>query len=77
MVPAMTVVVDEPRDLVLKVGRLKAAVQQKAVLQCLVAAFDLTLGLWRVRRTANVSHAVGDKPVGQVTRDVAGTIVGK
>ncbi len=44
MVAAMVVVIDERRDLGLKVAGQEVIFQQDAVLQCLVPALDLALG---------------------------------
>ena len=49
--------------------------QQDAVLQGLMPAFDLALGLGVVWRTARVLHAFVLQPFSQFARDVAGAIV--
>ena len=48
--------------------------QQDAVLECLMPALDLALGLRMIRRAACVRHALVFQVLGQITRDVAGPV---
>ena len=58
VVAAMVVMIDEGGDLPLEVARQEVVLQQDAVLQCLVPALDLALGLRMARSTAGVIHAL-------------------
>ena len=75
VVAVMVVVADEVADLELQMARQQVVLEQDAVLQCLVPALDLALGLGMVSRSTNMLHAVVMKPVGQVGGDVGGAIV--
>ena len=75
VVAVMVVVADEVADLELQMARQQVVLEQDAVLQCLVPALDLPLGLGMVSRSTNMLHAVVMKPVGQVGGDVGGAIV--
>ena len=63
MVSLMVVVIDEPLDLLLQVTGQEVVFQQYSVLQCLMPAFDLALGLWVIWRTANMTHTIVAEPV--------------
>ena len=52
MIALMIVVADERIDLRFEVTGQEVVFQQDAVLQRLMPAFDLALGLWMVRRAA-------------------------
>ena len=70
MVAAVVVVVDEGTDLPLEISREEVVFQQDPVLQGLVPAFDLALGLGMVWRAADMLDAAGAKVVGEVCDDV-------
>jgi hypothetical protein len=59
VVAAIVVVIDEGGDLPFEVSRQEVVFQQDAVLQGLVPAFNLALGLGMVRRAADVIDAAG------------------
>ena len=63
----MIVVVDERLDLGLEVLREEIILQQNTVLQGLVPALDLTLGLRVIGCTANMIHSPVIQPFGQIT----------
>jgi hypothetical protein len=71
----MIVVVDEGTDLPFEITGQIVVVEQNAVLQCLVSALDLSLGLRVIRGAAHMLHALAFEPLGQVVRDVTRTIV--
>ncbi len=70
MVSPMIVVIDERLDLLFQITGEEIVLQQYAVLQRLVPAFDLALCLRMVWCAANVAHAVVAEPVSEVARDV-------
>ena len=70
MVAAVVVVIDERRDLPLEIARQEVVFEQDAVLQRLVPALDLALGLGMTGCTAGVIHALVGEPFGKVGRDV-------
>ena len=63
MIAAMIVALDEGSDLGLEIAREEVVLQQDAVLQRLVPALDLALGLRMARRTAGVIDIPILKPV--------------
>ena len=75
VVAGMVVVADEGRDLPLQLTRQMVVVEQDAVLERLVPALDLALGLRMTGRSAHVMHALVFEPFRQVTRDVARSVV--
>ena len=62
---------DERIDLRLQVARQIIVFQQDAVLQRLMPAFDLALGLRVIRRAASVVHSLAFHPFGKITGNVA------
>ena len=70
VVSAVVVMIDEGRDLLLEITRQKVVFEQDAVLERLMPALDLTLGLGMARSTACVVHAVVGEPCCKVGRDV-------
>ena len=75
MVAVIVVVVDEGADLVLKVAGQEVVFQQDPVLQGLMPALDLALGLGMLGRAADVFHGLLVQPFGQVAGDVTRAIV--
>ena len=69
------VVIDEGSDLSFEITGQEVVFQQDSVLQGLVPAFDLALGLRVIRRTARMLYAVIFQPFRQVARDIAGSVV--
>lgn len=71
VVSTVIVVIDEAGNLPLEIARQEVVFEQDAVLQRLVPALDLALGLGMTGCTARVIHAplVGE-PFGKVGRDV-------
>ncbi len=59
MIALVIVMLDERLDLLLVIAGQEVVFQQDAVLQGLVPALDLALGLRVKRRAANVAHALG------------------
>lgn len=74
MVAAVVVMIDEARDLSFEIARQEVVLEQDAVLQRLVPALDLALGLGMARRTARVFHAFAGQPGGQIGRDQDGPL---
>ena len=66
MVSAVIIVLDEDLDLGLKVTGQEVVFEQDAVLEGLVPALDLALGLGMIGRTANMLHALAVEPGGEV-----------
>jgi hypothetical protein len=62
VVALVVVVTDERIDLRFEVSRQEVVFQQDAVLQRLVPAFDLSLGLGMIGRAARVLHSLVGKP---------------
>ena len=75
MIALMVVVVDEGFDLGFKITGQEVVFKQDAVLQGLMPAFDLALGLGMIRRSARVLHALVLQPFCQIARDVTGSVV--
>ena len=71
----MVVVIDEGFNLGFEVTGQEVVFQQDAVLQCLMPAFDLALGLRVIWRAARVLHTPVFQPFSQVTGDIARPIV--
>ena len=77
MIALMVVMFDERLDLGFKVAGQIVILQQDAVFEGLVPTFDLALGLWMERRTANMAHAFSSEEVSQFACDIAGAIIAK
>ena len=76
LVIAMVVVmIDEDADLHFQIARQVVVLQQDPVLERLMPALDLTLGLRMVWRAPDVVHALVFEPVGKITRDIGRPIV--
>ena len=71
MVAVMIVVGDEALDAGVEITRQEVVLQQDAVLEGLMPAFDLALRLRVVGRTSDMIHAVIIEPFGEFTRDVS------
>ena len=77
MVAAVVVVVDEGLDLGLELAGQVVVLEQDAVLQGLVPALDLALGLGMAGRAADMVDGIVVEPFGEIAGDVAGPIVGQ
>ena len=75
VIATMIVVLDEAADVGFEIAGQVVVLEQDAVLESLVPAFDLALGLGMIGRAADVAHALLFKPVSEITRDVAGAVV--
>lgn len=75
VVAQMIVVTDEVADLLLEIAGQIVVLEQDAVLERLVPAFDLALGLGIERCTADVIHAMVFEPVCQIAGNVTRPIV--
>ena len=75
MVAVMVVVFDKRLDLRLQIARQIVVLEEDAILQGLVPALDLALGLGMIWRAADVRHFPVAEPVGEITGDVARPIV--
>ena len=75
VIATMIVVLDEAADVGFEIAGQVVILEQDAVLERLVPAFDLALGLGMIGRAADVAHALLFEPVSQITRDVAGAVV--
>ena len=71
VVAAVIVVPDEASDLRFEITGQIVILEQDAVLECLMPALDLALGLRMVGRAADLLHAVIVEPFGEIGRDVA------
>ena len=67
--------INEPADTGFKISWQVVILQQDAVLERLMPAFDLALGLRMVGSAANVSDVLCIQPLSQLSRDVAGAVV--
>ena len=77
VVTLVVLVFEERLDLDLEITRQKVVLQQDAVLQGLVPAFDLALRLRMERRAAHMAHALGFDVFRQLASDVARAVVAK
>src|SRR5690606_17271860 len=75
VVAVVVVVLDEGRHGFLERSGQVVVLQEDAVLQGLVPAFDLALGLRMPGSATDVIHAPAGKPVGQLPGDVAAAII--
>jgi hypothetical protein len=73
----VVVVLDEALDLRLEITGQIVVLEQDAVLQRLVPALDLALGLRVAGSAADMLDTLFLEPFGQVICDVAGAIVGE
>lgn len=75
VVAPVVVVFDEGEDLAFEIAGQEVIFEQDAVLERLMPALDLALGLGMHRGAANMVHAIGIDVVGQVLGDVTGPIL--
>ena len=75
MIADVIVVLDEGADLPFEIAGQIVVFEQDAVLQGLVPALDLALGLRMIRRSAHVLHALVFEPVGQIACNIRRAIV--
>ena len=75
MVSAVVVVIDEGIDLSLEIAGQIVVLEQDAILQRLVPARDLALGLRMERSAPDVSDAAILELFRQIAGDVRGTVV--
>src|SRR5665647_963846 len=75
VIAPVVVVLDEGGDLGLKVAGQEVVFQEDAVLQGLMPALDLALGLGMHGSAPDMAHALGLDIVRQLPGDVAGAIV--
>ena len=75
VVSQVIVVGDEVADLLFEIAGQVIVLERDAVLEGLVPAFDLALGLGMQRRPANMAHALIMKPLRQIAGNVARAIV--
>ena len=66
VIAGVVVVLDEGVDLPFEISRRVVVVEQNAVLQGLVPALELSLGLGMIRCPAHVLHAFVLEPIGQI-----------
>ena len=66
----MVVVIDEGFNLRFEITGQEVVFQQNAVLQGLMPALDLTLGLGMIGRSARVLHTIALQPFRQFPRDI-------
>ena len=75
MIAPMVVMLDEGGDLGLKIAGKEVVFQVDAVLEGLVPALDLALGLGMHWSAANMAYALNLDIVGQFARDVAVAVI--
>jgi hypothetical protein len=75
MVTLVVVVIDEGVDLGLEITGQVIVLEQDAVLQGLVPALDLALGLGMEGRAPDVPDGAVLKPFGQIAGDVRRTVI--
>ena len=75
MVSLVVVVIDEGVDLGLEIAGQIVVLEQDAVLQRLVPALDLALGLGMEGSAPDVADAAVLEPFRQIAGDVRGTVV--
>ena len=77
VVAPVVVVLDEDAELGFEITGQIIVRQQDPVLEGLVPALDLALGLGRVRCATDMLHALIIEPFGQVAGEIAGSVVGQ
>ena len=75
MIALVVVMLDEGLDLDFEISGQEVVFEQDAVLEGLVPAFDLALGLGMERSAANMAHTLGLDIIGQLARDIAGAVI--
>ena len=75
VIALVVVVIDEPADAGFEIARQVIVFQQDAVLQRLMPALDLALGLRMIGRATNMRHILLVEPFCQFAGDVAGPVV--
>src|SRR5688572_18965217 len=75
VVASVIVMLDEGFDLAFEIARQEVVLQQDAVLERLMPALDLALGLRVKRSAADMAHAVGVDPFGEFAGDVGRPVV--
>ena len=74
VIALVIVVFDEPADAGVEITRQIVVLQQDAVLQRLMPAFDLALCLRMIGRATNMCHILLVEPFRQLAGDVAGPL---
>src|SRR6476661_1590666 len=74
VIALVVVVIDEPADAGFEIARQVIVFQQDAVLQGLMPALDLALGLRMIGRATNMRHILLVEPFCQFAGDVAGPL---
>ena len=75
MVAGMVVMRDEGSDLAFEVAWQVVVLEQDAVLERLMPALDLALGLRMERRTADMLDVLVVQPIGKIARDIRRAVV--
>ena len=70
MIAGMVVMRHEGRDLAFEIAGQVVMLEQDAVLERLMPALDLALGLRMERRSADVLHVLLIQPLREIRRDV-------
>jgi hypothetical protein len=70
MIAGMVVVVDEGRELAFEIAGQVIMLEQDSVLEPLMPALDLALGLRMVGRSADMLDVLLVQPIGKVARDI-------
>ena len=66
VIASMIVMSDEGRDLTFEIAGQVIVLQQNAVLERLMPALDLALGLRMIRRAADMLHVLPVQPFGEI-----------
>ncbi len=75
VVAVVIIIIDESADLGFEIAGQIIILQQYSVLQRLMPALDLTLGLRVIRRATDMIHTLAVEPFSQIAGDVGRTIV--
>ena len=75
VVATVIVMLDEGVNLLREIARQIVVFQQDAVLEGLMPALNLALGLRMVWRASNMIHFLIFQPIGQLAGDVTGSVV--
>ena len=70
MIASMVLVFDEGVNLLLEIARQIVIFQQDAVLEGLMPALKLALGLGVIRRASDMVHLLIFQPISQLARDI-------
>ena len=75
VIASMVVALDEGRDLAFEIAGQVVVLKQDAVLERLMPALDLALGLRMIRRSVDMRVVLLVQPIGKIARDIRRAVV--